>query len=135
MIIGSIKVNNGAVVTHRDSFILSNVSVVSVRKPYLAGTVVLCACAVGFISTFADLLYPNELMAVGVSAAVLLSIGFKVAQLTLLSRDLKGSELSSAVWGTSGDLQRARADIVAERQLLLANEDILRIRSTRHVGR
>lgn len=135
MIIGSIKVNNGAVLTHRDSFILSNVSVVSVRKPYLAGTVLLCAGAIGFISTFADLLYPNELMAVGAAVLMLLTIGFQVAQLTLLSRDLKGSELSSAVWGTSGDLQRARADIVAERQLLLANEEILHNRSVRHVRR
>ena len=116
MILGSIAVQDGAVLTHRDSFILSNVSVVSVRRPYLAGAVLLSGGFIGFVATFADLLYPDEAMAVVAGVLSLLIIGFNAAQLTLLSRDLKGTELTSAVWGTAGDLHKARARIVAERQ-------------------
>lgn len=133
MIIGTIDVTEGAVLTHRDSFFLANISVVSVRKPYLAGSVLLSASALGFVSTFADLLYPNELFVVGGAVATVLLVGFQTAQLTLLSRDLKGSELASAIWGTSGDLQRARQRIVRERQRLLETDETFRAPGKHHV--
>ncbi len=116
MIIGYIDIEQGAVVTHRDSFMLSTVSVVSVRRPYLAGALMLVAGVAGFVATFHDLLYEDEMLIAGGASIALLIVGFKVAQLSLLSRDLKGTELSSAVWGTNGDLQEARTDIVAMRQ-------------------
>ena len=122
MIIGYVTVKNGAVLTHRDSFILSSVSVVSVRRPYFAGALLLCVCTLGFIVTFHDLLYLDELKVAGAISLGLLLSGYQVAQLTLLSRDLKGTELSSAVWGTAGDLQRTRQIIVAERQRGLSDQ-------------
>ena len=123
MIIGSITVGRGAVLTHRDIFILSNISVVSVRRPYLAGSVLLSLGMAGFVASFVDLLYPDELIAAATLISLLLLLGINIAQLSLLSRDLKGSELSSAVWGTAKDLHQARARIVAERQRVIHDHD------------
>lgn len=122
MMIGYAKVENGAVVTHRDSFILSNVSVVSVRRPYLAGSLLLSCAALGFGAAFIDLLYDEELVVIAEIALGLLLLGSLTGQLTLLSRDLKGTERSSAIWGTPGSLQKIRTQIVRERQKILAGE-------------
>ena len=112
-IIGSASVENGAVITHRDSYLLSNLSVVSVRRPFLASSVFLSAAFGGFGLAFGDLLYANEILAiVGFSAAAVF-LGSQIGQLSLLSRDLKGSELSSAVWGWHSGLQAIRMDIVS----------------------
>lgn len=116
MIIGFVNVENWTVVTHRDSFMLSNVSVVSVRRPYLAGAILLCGASLGFGLAFIDLLYESELITLACVAFGLLVVGTQTAQLSLLSRDLKGTELSSAVWGTLGSLQKVRTKIVRERQ-------------------
>ena len=116
MIIGFVKVEDGAVVTHRDSFMLSNVSVVSVRRPWLAAAILLCGALVGFGFSFVDLLYVHELKFIACVTGAILLMGIVTGQLSLLSRDLKGTELSSAVWGTPGSLQQARAAIVRERQ-------------------
>ena len=117
MIIGFVQVQDGAVTTHRDSFILSGVSVVSVRRPYLAGAILLGCGLAGFALAFGDLLYPHECLVLATFVFSLLFLGLQIGQLTLLSRDLKGTELSSAVWGTPSALQKIRAEIVRERQL------------------
>ena len=116
MILGFVKVENNAVITHRDSFILSSLSVVSVRRPYLAGAVLLGLGAGGFALAFADLLYPDEVLTLIISAIAILVLGSQIGQLSLLSRDLKGTELSSAVWGHPSALQKIRKHIVEERQ-------------------
>lgn len=123
MIIGFVKVEDGAVLTHRDSFILDSVSVVSVRRPYLAGSLLLSTALLGFAAAFADLLYADELATLGIASAAILAIGLLTGHLTLLSRDLKGSELSSAVWGTPRALQKIRQRIVLERQKSLVRKE------------
>ncbi|MEM8497844.1 MAG: hypothetical protein AAF542_07450 [Pseudomonadota bacterium] len=116
MIIGFVKVEDGAVLTHRDSFILDSVSVVSVRRPYLAGSILLGTALLGFAIAFADLLYTDEMITIAAVSLAILIIGLMTGHLTLLSRDLKGSELSSAIWGTPRALQQIRQRIVIERQ-------------------
>ncbi len=113
MIIGSVKIGNRAVVTHRDSYLIANLSVVSVRRPYLAGAILLGGAFSGFGFAFSDLLYANEIIAIaGLSFAAIIA-GSQIGQLSLLSRDLKGSELSGAVWGRHSSLQHIRMEIVA----------------------
>ena len=122
MIIGHAEVSDGAVITHRDSFMLSNITAVSVRRPYLAGNSLLALGLGGFALQFGDLLYPEELGFLAGLAASLLVMGMLSARLTLLSRDLRGSELSSAIWGTQGDLHRVRREITAARQVLRSGD-------------
>ena len=112
MIFGFVTVNSHAVITHRDSYLIKNLSVVSVRRPYLAGAMLLGGAFFGFGYAFGDLLYTNEIITItGLSLAAMIA-GSQVAQLSLLSRDLKGTELSGAVWGLHSSLQGIRTEIV-----------------------
>ena len=120
MIIGSVEVNKNAVVTHRDSYLLTNLSVVSVRRPFLAGATLLGGAFVGFGMAFGDLLYNHEITTISAVSIAAILAGSQVGQLSLLSRDLRGSELSGAVWGRYSNLQTVRSDIVTA--LHAANE-------------
>lgn len=123
MIIGHVKVENNAVITHRDSFLLDSLSVVSVRRPWLGGAWLIAIGMGGFAFSFSDLLYPNEIITLSTIAGAVVLIGLSTAQLSLLSRDLKGTELASAVWGTPSDLQRIRRKIVTARQQLASTHE------------
>ena len=112
MIIGYVTVNKNAVVTHRDSYLIKNLSVVSVRRPYLTGAMLLGGAFFGFGIAFGDLLYTGEIITITGSSIAAMIAGSQVGQLSLLSRDLKGSELSGAVWGWHSSLQRIRREIV-----------------------
>lgn len=112
LIFGSVDVHRNAVVTHRDSYLMQNLSVVSVRRPLLPGSLMIGGGLIGFTIAFGDLLYVREIAAIlGTSAASLL-VGAMLGQLKLLSRDLRGSELSGVVWGHAGTLNAIRAQII-----------------------
>jgi hypothetical protein len=113
MIFGRLSVDDRAVSTHRDSYLLSELTVVSVRRPFLPPVMLLAGGGIGFIAAFSDLLYFSEIVfCLGMSAGLVL-IGTQLAQLSLLSRDLRGSELTSAVWGFRSSLEAKRHEIVA----------------------
>lgn len=111
-IFGYIKVEGGAVSTHRDSYLLANISVVSVRRPFLGGAVLLAGCFLGFSLAFVDLLHPTEIASIIGPSVLAVLISSQLGQLSLLSRDLRGSELSGAVWGHYSTLNQVRAEIV-----------------------
>ena len=111
MIIGFVKLENGAVVTHRDSYLLSNLSVVSVRRPYLAMTVSLGGLLAGFAGVFSDLLYGHEMAWMVLICAGATILGSQIGELKFVSRDLRGSELSSVIYGHYGRLNRIRREI------------------------
>jgi len=112
MIIGSVNIENGAVVTHRDSYLLKSLSVVSVRRPFLGGAILLGSSFGGFSVAFFDLLFPGEIATIfGLSAFAIIT-GVQVGQLKLLSRDLRGSELADAIWGQYSSLNLIRMRIV-----------------------
>jgi len=112
MIIGFVKLENGAVIPHRDSYLLKNLSVVSVRRPFLGGAILLGVAFGGFSIAFGDLLYPVEIASIlGLSTFAIIA-GVQVGQLKLLSRDLRGSELADAIWGQYSSLNHIRAKIV-----------------------
>lgn len=113
MIFGSVKIDGDAVSTHRDSYLLSSLTVVSVRRPFLGPGLLFVVGFGGFGYAFADLLYPNEQAFLIGGGVLALFAGVWVGQLKLLSRDLRNSELSGAVWGSYNHLNRIRADIVS----------------------
>jgi len=114
MIFGFVDVDaeNASVNTHRDSYLLETLTVVSVRRPFLAGGLLFGLGFMGFAAVFGDLLYTGEVAMVFACAALVLVAGWQTGQLKLLSRDLRGSELSGVVWGRYADLNRVRGEIV-----------------------
>ncbi|MCR9089223.1 MAG: hypothetical protein NXH97_21070 [Rhodobacteraceae bacterium] len=113
MTLGSISVTDRAVETHRDSYVLDRITVVSVRRPFFVPGLLFAAGIAGFTIAFVDLLYPGEILGfAGVTLACLI-VGRVTGQLQLLSRDLRGSELSMAMLGTYGHLNRIRRQITA----------------------
>lgn len=113
MILGFAHVQDRAVITHRDSYLLSNLSVVSTRRPFFGGGVALGSAFAAFGLMFGDLLYAHEIAGIVLAASGAILISAQIGQLKLLSRDLKGTELSGALWGRYRDLHALRADIVA----------------------
>lgn len=111
MIFGTVRLEDGAVTTHRDSYLIDTLTVVSVRRPMLAPALLMGGGIAAFTASFADLLYPGELATLGATSLTLLLSGWQLGQLKLLSRDLRGSELSGAVFGRYADLNRIRRDI------------------------
>lgn len=119
MIFGSISIEGGAVVTHRDTYDLDSISVVSARRPLLIPSLLVGGGLVGFGFTFSDLLYANEIAITVGTGAGSVTAGFWLGQLKLLSRDLRGSELIDAVWGSYSHLNHIRRDLA--RHLKSAN--------------
>ncbi len=112
MIFGSVSVNENAVVTHRDSYLLKSLSVVSVRRVFLAPGLLFGAGFTGFGIAFSDLLYPSEIITIFSAVIAAIITGAQVGQLKLLSRDLRGSELSGVIWGRYSALNKIRTEII-----------------------
>lgn len=112
-IFGSLHIDERAVQTHRDSYLLDHLTVASVRRPALGPALIFALGLGGFGVAFADLLYAAELRSIALGCAAMLGAGFWLGQLKLLSRDLRGSELSGAVWGSYRRLNVERRRIAA----------------------
>jgi len=113
MIFGRIAITETAVQTHKDSYLIDRLSVVSVHRPALITGLLFAIGGTAFGLRFADLLYPHEQWTIGGIVAAALILGLKLGQIRLLSRDLRGSELSGMIWGTFGHLNRIRGEIIA----------------------
>lgn len=115
-IVGTIQVTDKAVSTHRDSYLLNRISVVSVRRVFLPGSILTAIGFGAFCATFSDLLYSHEILAMGSISALALIAGFQVGQLKLLSRDLGGSPLGDVIWGRYAALNDIRMQIAGKLQ-------------------
>lgn len=113
MILGSVAIDTeqGAIHTHRDTYLLGNLTVVSVRRPLLPFAAMAAVGQTGFAAAFVDLLYLYEGITVIGLAVVMLTLGWQAGQLKLLSRDLRGSELSGVIWGRASHLNAIRKGI------------------------
>lgn len=111
MIFGKADPVDGVLHTNNDSYALSPNTSFSVMRPFrmpgIAGAVLLVAFGIAFW----DLLYAVELAGIGAGAAVSLLVGNTLAHLVIINRDLQGSELSIAVWGTYRHVNRRRREI------------------------
>lgn len=111
MIFGSVTIKKDAVVTHRDSYRLANLSVVSVRRPFFAMTALLGGLFAGFGLVFGNLLYLHEIFWLALTCIVAPVLGSQLGELRFVSRDLRGSELASVFYGQYRHLNRIRRDI------------------------
>lgn len=111
MIFGSVHVSGRAVETHRDSYMLAQLTVISVRRPLLLPSLMLAAGGSAFGLAFGDLLYAPEIAGLAGGIVSTLIVGVAIGQIQLLSRDLRGSELSCMIWGSYGHLNRVRREI------------------------
>lgn len=107
MILGKLALGANALHTHNDSYVLQSVSAVSTRRPFLASAVVVSIFLTLFGVGFADILFAGELLALAIFVGVALTLG----QLRLVSRDLRGSPIADAVYGTYRHLNRLRPQI------------------------
>ena len=114
MIFGTVDVQNGAVVTHRDSYLLAGLTVVSTRRPLLGSGLVVGLGFGGFGISFSDLLHLSELVGVSALSLAALVVATQLGQLRLLSTDLSRSrELSGVIWGHYPALRAVRMKIVS----------------------
>ena len=111
---GEFYIKNKAVHTHNDTYILSNVTAISARRPLLGASVLITALISGFGAAFHDLLYPTEMIAIGIGVTACIFAGLWLGHLQLLSRDLRGSELGTAIWGSYRELNHIRRQIADE---------------------
>ena len=122
MILGSLKVDASgqAVHTHRDTYLIASVSVISVRRPFLPLAVTMALGLAGFGLAFHELLWTWEKVAIAGLCLLALTAGWHIGLLQFLSRDLRGSDLMAAVFGSYGHLNALRAEIsAAKRQAII----------------
>jgi hypothetical protein len=113
MMIGFIEIDEeqGAVNTHRDSYLLDSITVASVRRPFFIGGLMSGIGLTGFTLSFGDLLYAHEIVLTLLIATGCIVVAWQVGQLKLLSRDLRGSELADVIWGRYASLNAVRLSI------------------------
>jgi len=111
MIFGELHLSETALHTHNDSYVLQGISAVSTRRPLLSTGLMIGGLTATFNVSFFDILYTPEIAVL--SATALLSVvgGLFIGQLRLVSRDLRGSPIADAVFGTYGHLNRLRPQI------------------------
>ncbi len=112
MIFGKFRLGETALHAHNDSYVLDSISAVSTRRPFLSTGLVLGGLTAGFVLSFRDILYPSEITGLSVAALLCVVGGLSIGQLHLISRDLRGSPIADAVYGTYGHLNRLRPLIV-----------------------
>jgi hypothetical protein len=107
------KIQNNTLVTHRTVYLLNSITAADVQRPLLSISVVPAFGSCAFCWAFSDILYPIEIASIigGVIASLVGSA--RIGQLKLISRDLRGSELSGAVWGSTKHLKAIHAKIIS----------------------
>lgn len=111
MIIGKAEIKRGRLKTSNDSYPINDNTTFSVQRPFRESGIIIAVLLMGFSLAFWDLLFWWEQLLIGGCAVVLVLIGVRLAHLTIVSRDLAGSPLSVAVWGTYADLNRKLDEI------------------------
>lgn len=111
MLIGSCRVTGLMVETHLSSYALAQITAIGMERPFLPTGLLFAGGGAAFGLSFGDLLYTGEIVGLGGGIVLSLITGFRLGRIQLLSRDLRGSELSCMIWGTYGHLNRIRREI------------------------
>ena len=86
MTFGEFYIKNKAVHTHNDTYILSNVTTISARRPFFGASLLIAALMSGFVAAFYDLLYPSEIIAIGLGVTACLFTGLCLGHRGIVSR-------------------------------------------------
>ncbi|GAA6176728.1 hypothetical protein [Sulfitobacter pacificus] len=108
MISGQLRLGETTLETHNDSYVLDGIKAVSTRRPFLSAGLAIGSLIAGFTLSFADILYLGEIAALIVTSFLSITGGLFIGRLQLVSRDLTGSPIADAVYGTYGHLNRMR---------------------------
>lgn len=111
MILGKLRLGESALHTHRDSYVLQGISAISTRRPLLSTGLMIGGLIATFTVSFFDILYTTEITVLAATALFSVVGGLTIGQLRLVSRDLRGSPIADAVFGTYGHLNRLRPQI------------------------
>lgn len=113
MTLGELILGETALHTQNDSFILEGIKAVSTSRPFLSSGLMVSTLAAIFGIGFADILYVSELVGLGFVVCMSLTLGLKIGQLRLISRDLAGAHATDSIYGTYAHLNRERRKIAA----------------------
>ncbi|MEM9699409.1 MAG: hypothetical protein AAF943_11525 [Pseudomonadota bacterium] len=111
MVFGTLELRGNSLKTHNDVYVLDGISLVSTRRPFLSSGLSFAGLLTLFGAGTIDLLYAGELLLIIGLVAVSAAIGLCIGQLRLVSRDLRGSPMGDAVYGTYGHLKGERLRI------------------------
>ena len=110
MIFGKFEIGD-TLETNNDNYIITSITAVSTRRPFLsAGLMAGGLCAL-FGFGFWDILWPAERMALIGIAVTSVTIGMGIGRLSLASRDLRGTPIADAVYGSYGHLNQKRREL------------------------
>jgi len=114
MMLGTCDVENGIVITHKTTYVLSSDTKPDVRR-MLFGPGIVLASGLTFMGVgFADVLYAHEIGLIVVAAAASLFCGSQIARLVILDRVTRGTEQETANYGLHSTLQDKRQEINVE---------------------
>ena len=113
MILGTFKLHETSLETSNDDYMLETVSTVSTRRPFLSAGLMIGGLLSLFTFSFADILTFAEITGLTVASGFCLVVGLSIGRLHLVSRDLRGSPVADAVYGTYAHLNRERPKVVA----------------------
>lgn len=121
MMLGTCDVENGIVITHKTTYVLSSETKPDVRR-ILFGPGIVIASGLSLMSFgFADVLYAHEIGLIAVAAVASAFGGSQFARLVILDRVTRGTEQETANYGLHSTLQAKRQEI---------NTEINRIKNT-----
>ena len=111
MFFDTAKIQGNMLGTHRSIFLLDRITAADVSRPLLSMAAIPAVGAFAFTLGFADILYVGEIFIILGSAIAWLIVGANIGQLKLVSSDLRGSEVSGAVWGSYRHLKNIHHQI------------------------
>lgn len=97
--------------TNNDTYALTPNMTFSVLRPFRVSGIGIAVLLSAFGIAFTDLLKLGELWIISGCATLFFVAGNSLAQLVLTNRELRGTDLSTAVWGTYRHLNRVRRQI------------------------
>jgi len=110
MIFGKFEIGD-TLETNNDNYIITSITAISTRRPFLsAGLMAGGLCAL-FGFGFWGILWPAERLALACIAVICSTLGIGIGRLSLASRDLRGTPIADAVYGTYGHLNQKRREL------------------------
>ena len=114
MMLGTCDVENGIIITHKTTYVLSSDTKPDVRRMLFGPGIVLASGLTLMGFGFADVLYTHEIVLLAIAATLSLFGGSQFARLVILDRVTRGTEQETANYGLHSTLQVKRQEINVE---------------------